>query len=165
MKFSRYVKDKINYTLGFIVYCMIIIAYTGAMQIDKDVSIVIITISLIFFVTGVIINYWKKNKYIKNIEKIMDGLDEKYLISEVIDKPKREENLAYYKLLKRANKSMLENVTDVKNTQKEYKEYIESWVHEIKIPITSAKLLCENNKSEITNKIDEEIEFVVCKIG
>lgn len=84
MKFSRYVKDKINYTLGFIVYCMIIIAYTGAMQIDKDVSIVIITISLIFFVTGVIINYWKKNKYIKNIEKIMDGLDEKYLISEVI---------------------------------------------------------------------------------
>ncbi|HJJ16292.1 MAG TPA: hypothetical protein OIM60_07840 [Clostridiaceae bacterium] len=56
MKFSRYVKDKINYTLGFIVYCMIIIAYTGAMQIDKDVSIVIITISLIFFVTGVIIN-------------------------------------------------------------------------------------------------------------
>ena len=55
---------------------------------------------------------------------------------------------------------MLENVTDVKNTQKEYKEYIESWVHEIKIPITSAKLLCENNKSEITNKIDEEIEEI-----
>ena len=55
---------------------------------------------------------------------------------------------------------MLENVTDVKNTQKEYKEYIESWVHEIKIPITSAKLLCENNKSDITNKIDEDIEEV-----
>lgn len=160
MKFSKYVKDKINYILGFIVYCMIIVAYTSAMQIDKDVSIVIITISLIFCVSGFIINYWKKNKYIKNIENIMDGLDEKYLISEVIDKPKREENLAYYKLLKRANKSMLENVNEVRNAQKEYKEYIESWVHEIKIPITSTKLLCENNKSEITNKIDEEIEEI-----
>lgn len=160
MKFSRYVKDKINYILGFIIYCMIIIVYTRAMQVDKNVSVVIITISLIFFVAGFIINYWKKNKYIKNIENIMDGLEEKYLISEVIKKPKREENLAYYKLLKRANKSMLENVTDVKNAQKDYKEYIESWVHEIKIPITSAKLLCENNKSEITNKIDEEIEEI-----
>lgn len=50
MKFSRYIKDKINYILGFIVYCMIIIAYTRAMQVDKDISIVIITISLIFFV-------------------------------------------------------------------------------------------------------------------
>lgn len=160
MRFSKYIKDKVNYILGFIVYCMIIIAYTSAMQVDKDVSIVIITISLIFFVSGFIINYWKKNKYIKNIENIMDGLDEKYLISEVIKKPKREENLAYYKLLKRANKSMLENVTEVRNAQKEYKEYVESWVHEIKIPITSAKLLCENNKSEITNKIDEEIEEI-----
>ena len=160
MKFSRYVKDKINYILGFIIYCMIIIVYTRAMQVDKNVSVVIITISLIFFVAGFIINYWKKNKYIKNIENIMDGLEEKYLISEVIKKPKREENLAYYKLLKRANKSMLENVTDVKNAQKDYKEHIESWVHEIKIPITSAKLLCENNKSEITNKIDEEIEEI-----
>lgn len=33
-------------------------------------------------------------------------------------------------------------------------------MHEIKIPITSSKLLCENNKSEITNKIDEEIEEI-----
>lgn len=55
---------------------------------------------------------------------------------------------------------MLENVTDIKEKQKDYKEYIESWVHEIKIPITSAKLLCENNKSDITNKIDEDIEEV-----
>ncbi len=55
---------------------------------------------------------------------------------------------------------MLENVTNVRVARKDYKEYIESWVHEIKIPITSSKLLCENNKSEITNKIDEEIEEI-----
>ena len=90
----------------------------------------------------------------------MDRLDEKYLIAEVIKKPTQEENLAHYKILKRANKSMLENVSNVKAMQKDYKEYIESWVHEIKIPITSSKLLCENNKSEITNKIDEEIEEI-----
>ena len=72
----------------------------------------------------------------------------------------RKENLAYYKILKRANKSMLENVTKINTIQKDYKDYIESWVHEIKIPITSAKLICENNKSEITNKIDEEIEEI-----
>ena len=55
---------------------------------------------------------------------------------------------------------MLENVNRVKEIQKDYKEYIESWVHEIKIPITSAKLLCENNKSEITDKIEDEVEEI-----
>jgi len=160
MKFTKYIKDKINYILGFITYCIIIIGYMKAMKIDNNAIIIIVTISFIFSIIALISNYLSKNKYLKEINKIMDGLDEKYLISEVIKKPTREENLAHYKILKRANKSMLENVSNVKAMQKDYKEYIESWVHEIKIPITSSKLLCENNKSEITNKIDEEIEEI-----
>lgn len=160
MSFWGYVKDKINYILGFIIYLIIIIFYLKAMQLDEDISIIICCISFIFFISGFLGTYFIKNRYYKNIEKIMDGLDEKYLISEVIKKPKREERLVQYNILKRANKSMIENVSDVRDSKMEYKEYIESWVHEIKIPITSAKLLCENNKSDITNKIDEEIEEI-----
>lgn len=160
MNFGRYVKDKINYILSFIVYGLIIIFFLYAMEISKDIIIIVISISFIFAFTGFIISFYNKNKTFKNINNIIDKLDEKYLISEIINKPKREEKLAYYNILKKANKSMIENVTDIKNHQKEYKEYIESWVHEIKIPITSAKLLCENNKNDITNKIDEEVEEI-----
>ena len=117
-------------------------------------------ISSVLFTVTFIITFVRKNKYIKGINNILDSLNEKYLISEVMDKPKREENLAYYRILARSNKSMLENVNRVKEIQKDYKEYIESWVHEIKIPITSAKLLCENNKSEITDKIEDEVEEI-----
>ncbi len=160
MNFWGYVKDKANYILLFITYCIILILYAEAMQISHNFISVIITISFIFTSISFVVTYLKKNKYISEINNTIDGLDEKYLISEVIKKPKREENLAYYKILKIANKSMLENVAKVKIAQKDYKDYIESWVHEIKIPITSSKLLCENNKSEITNKIDEEIEKI-----
>ena len=160
MSFWGYVKDKINYILAFVIYCVIVIFYAEAMRINSNFIIVIIFISFVFASIGFIINYLRKNKYINEINNIIDNLEEKYLISEVIEKPKREENLAYYKILKRANKSMLENVTKINTVQKDYKDYIESWVHEIKIPITSAKLICENNKSEITNKIDEEIEKI-----
>ena len=160
MSFLGYIKDKANYILAFIVYCIIVIFYAKAMQINNNFIIVIIAISFAFASIGFVVNYLRKNKYINEINSIIDGLEEKYLIAEVIEKPKREEDLAYYKILKRTNKSMLENVTKVKTTQKDYKDYIESWVHEIKIPITSAKLLCENNKSEITNKIDEEVEKI-----
>lgn len=160
MSFLGYIKDKASYILAFIVYCIIVIFYAKAMKINNNFIIVIIAISFAFASIGFIINYLRKNKYINDINGIIDSLDEKYLISEVIEKPNREEDLAYYKILKRTNKSMLENVTKVRTTQKDYKDYIESWVHEIKIPITSAKLICENNKSEITNKIDEEIEKI-----
>lgn len=113
MRFINYIKDKINYILGFMVYCLLILLYAYAMQVDKNFILVMITISCLFFLIGFLVTYWRKNKYITSIEKIIDGLQEKYLLSEVMDKPRREENLAYYRILKKANKSMLENVTKI----------------------------------------------------
>ena len=160
MKLSEYIKDKINYILALAIYIIIISTYLKAISLTYSTISIVIFITLTFFVLAFLISYYKTSKYLKNIEKTMDKLPEKYLITEIWQKPRGAEKLAYYKILKRANKSMLENVTDIKEKQKDYKEYIESWVHEIKIPITSAKLLCENNKTVITNKIDEDIEEV-----
>ena len=160
MKFTKYIKDKIYYILAFIIYIILISIYLKAMETEIPAIIIVVAISTIFFCVGFIISYLKSNKYLKDIDKMMDNLTEKYLITEIMPKPSRAERLAYYRILKKANKSMLENISIIKQQQKDYKEYIESWVHEIKIPITSVKLLCENNKSDITTKIDEEIEEI-----
>ena len=42
----------------------------------------------------------------------------------------------------------------------DYKEYIELWIHEIKIPIATSKMIIENNKNEITKSIDEELDKI-----
>ena len=55
---------------------------------------------------------------------------------------------------------MLENVNTYKRLQEDYKEYIELWIHEIKIPIATSKLIIENNKNEITKSIDEELDEI-----
>ena len=52
---------------------------------------------------------------------------------------------------------MLENVNKYKHLTEDYKEYIELWIHEIKIPIATSKLIIENNKSKETKSIDEEL--------
>ena len=44
--------------------------------------------------------------------------------------------------------------------QEEYREYIEMWVHEIKTPIASSKLLIENNYNGLTRKIDIQIDRI-----
>ena len=55
---------------------------------------------------------------------------------------------------------MIENVNKYKKIQEEYKEYIELWIHEIKIPIATSKMIIENNKSEAGRSIDEELDKV-----
>lgn len=42
----------------------------------------------------------------------------------------------------------------------DYKEYIELWIHEIKLPIAASKMIIQNNKNEVTKSIDEELDKV-----
>ena len=55
---------------------------------------------------------------------------------------------------------MAEHVNEYKFANEEYKEYIELWIHEIKTPIAVSKMIVENNPSEVTKNINEEIEKV-----
>lgn len=97
----------------------------------------------------------------KQMDKLMDlvyKLEERYLISEVMEKPQRADDQIYYQVLKLSGKSMLEQIETVKRERMEYKEYIEQWVHEIKTPITAMKLICENHRSAFTNELLVELE-------
>lgn len=97
----------------------------------------------------------------KQMDKLMDlvyKLEERYLISEVMEKPQRADDQIYYQLLKLSGKSMLEQIETVKRERMEYKEYIEQWVHEIKTPITAMKLICENHRYALTNELLVELE-------
>lgn len=55
---------------------------------------------------------------------------------------------------------MKDEVADLKRNINDYKEYIETWVHEIKTPIASARLILENDEGYINKSVLEEIEKV-----
>ena len=106
------------------------------------------------------IEYYNKNKFYKVLKENMEELEEKYLISEIIKNSNFEEGKILKETLQDAGKSMLENVDKYKFSQQDYKEYIELWIHEIKMPIATSKMIIENNKNEVTKSIDEEIDKI-----
>ena len=55
---------------------------------------------------------------------------------------------------------MHEKVNYYKDEQSEYREYIETWVHEIKTPIASAKLILDNDDSILSKRVGYEIKRV-----
>ena len=63
------------------------------------------------------------------------GKDKKYLLPEIIKRPKSYEEQILYDVLRESNRAMHEHVNEYKIMQREYREYIETWVHEIKTPI------------------------------
>ncbi|WP_331496880.1 sensor histidine kinase [Romboutsia ilealis] len=90
----------------------------------------------------------------------MENLDKKYLLPEVLNESNFIEGEEINYIFKVLSRDMHENVKYYKNIQEEYREYIETWVHEIKTPIASTKLLIENNTNEITRKIDTQMDKI-----
>ena len=63
------------------------------------------------------------------------------------------------KVIKALSRDMHENVKHYREIQEEYREYIETWVHEIKTPIASSKLLIENNNNDVTNYVEQVLYY------
>ncbi|MCC8022362.1 MAG: sensor histidine kinase [Clostridiales bacterium] len=105
-------------------------------------------------------SYVRLRRYFREQEARLEELDQKHLIVEVMDQPITWEGRAYLRILKRAGKSMIEEVTRARSQRDEYREYIEQWVHEIKVPITTISLICENNKSDTTRRILPQLEQI-----
>ncbi|MBW7571774.1 sensor histidine kinase [Caproiciproducens faecalis] len=93
------------------------------------------------------------NELLRNLEK----LDKKYLISEMLDEPSFCEGKLLCECVKTACKAMNDEIAGYRHASQEYREYIETWVHEVKTPISSSKLMIENNKNEVTLSLNEEL--------
>lgn len=53
---------------------------------------------------------------------------------------------------------MLEEISAVQRAHREYQEYIEQWVHEIKTPIAAMKLFVENQQGERKRQLFQQLE-------
>ena len=160
MDFKLFFKEKVITILlllfGIITIEIFLMAYNVGMFIKIYIPLIIIGLYMI----SIIIEYFKRKKFYDNLLKILEELDEKYLITEIIKTPNFLEGQIFKNSLEQIDKSMLENVNKYKYMTEDYKEYIELWIHEIKIPIATSKMVIENNKNAITKSIDEELDKV-----
>ena len=160
MSIFEYIKER----LIFLIINLIMFLLIGILMKIAIVSIsIIFALFLIWFVPVAIymfLEFIKFNRYLKNLTDTVEGLDKKYLLSELIKEPRFQEERIITEVLKECNKSMHENVKHYRDDQMEYREYIETWVHEIKTPIASTKLILENDDSNLSSRINYEMKRV-----
>ena len=160
MKFKEYLKDNI---LNFMLLTFTVISIEILLMI-YNISVLIriyIAVSiLLIYLLGLSISYYKKKKFYEKVLKILEDIDKKYLLPEMIDAPDFLEGKILKRVIEDMGKAMTEHVNEYKFLTEDYKEYIELWIHEVKIPIATSKMIIENNKNEVTKNIDEELDKI-----
>ena len=142
--------------LGMLALALFLIASGNGIQ----TVLFVLVVWLIILISCLLLFYYSRKKYLDKLLDMTEKLDERYLLPEIMQEPERADEQVFYQIMKMAEKSMLERIGEVQRERKEYKEYIEQWIHEVKTPITAIKLICENNRCSFTRELMAELENI-----
>ena len=160
MSFIEYFKDKVI----FIIINIIVLVITSYLLFGLNVSsyaiFIICILNFLASISFFIYDCLRKSKYYSSLLKRLDELDKKYFIGDVATEEDFLEGKILFEIISQATKSMKDDISEAIRNSNDYKEYIELWVHEIKTPIATCKLLIENNDNEVTESIGEEVTKV-----
>ena len=159
MKLSAFLRDK-SLLLLLHLTCMALLA--GFLHITGCAAANIALICILWLMilgTWLLAAYLRRKKYFQEASQILDRMDKRYLLGEMLPPSSSLEDKLYREMIRRSNKSVIENIRRLEDADREYREYLESWVHEIKAPITAISLLCENGNSK-TSAISETFRSI-----
>lgn len=160
MSGKQYLKNQLPVILinllGMLALALFLIASDNPIQ----TVLFILAVWSIVLVLSLLAFYFSRKKYLNKLLNMTEQLEERYLLPEIMQVPERADEQVFYQIMKMAEKSMLERIGEVQRERREYKEYIEQWIHEVKTPITAMKLLCENNRSPFSREVLAELENI-----
>lgn len=156
MNFIDFLKDKL---LLFLLHfsCMGLLSlFLYITGYSMDCSLIILCFWILILLIRTLTEYFKRKQYFHQIESVMEQIDQRFLLGELMPDSFRLEDRLYRKLICNSNKSVIERIHQIEDQQRDYREYIETWVHEIKAPITAVALICENHKDDVSRRISLE---------
>ena len=166
MKLSDYLKDKFFIiVLVFLTY-FIIYAFMIGFKIIGEFKLCFTVLYFLLFLILFLYDFGRKYFFYQEILSKLNLLEEKYLICELVNKPNFLDGEILYQMLYEINKSMNENIRDYREKINDFKEYVELWIHEVKLPLSALLLYTHNKKADKTlaceiQRIDNYLEQIL----
>ena len=160
MKTKDFFRMEYAQILIYIVFLGLLEVLLFIFEVNYFLMIYLLLIGLILEGVYLCQRYMKKYRYYKKVKAKLDILEQKCMITEMLELPVFAEGEFLYEILQTCNKSMNDEILKYKIEAAGYREYIEMWIHEVKTPLAATRLILENHPSEITRAMDEEMQQI-----
>ena len=128
------------WTCGVLLSCFVL-TVAGA---PVSIVAVAVGVSFIFGMLGIVIEYARRRRFLHQLERAAEELESPAWVQEMVQCPTYAEGELEYEVLRRVGKAACDEVAEGRRQTDDYRDYIESWVHEAKLPLAAAHLILEN---------------------
>lgn len=159
MTFKEYLRDRRTFLLINVILITAAMAYLLIFDIPVlAISFIAIGWFAAFFIY-MFFSFWRRRDYFAGFEGLIEDVPVRQIVP-MLDPPPFSEAKPFYRLLTAMGDKTEAELSVSQQQQREYREYIETWVHEIKNPISALKLIIEADRARlgpVTGELGEEI--------
>lgn len=102
----------------------------------------------LFQALGIGLDYLQRRRFLHQLEECADELERPLWALEMVDRPGYAAGAVAYDALQAVSRAANEEVAEANRRLADYRDYIETWVHEAKSPLAAAHLALENMAAE-----------------
>lgn len=121
--------------------CIFVATVSGA-SLGATVLMALLIVGAAF--VAQIVDYRRKLPFYTDLAECIDDVEHPLWITEMVDAPDYLEGRLAYEALRTVSKAANDDVAEYRRQTQEYREYVETWVHEAKSPLAAAHLMLEN---------------------
>ena len=159
MSYFRYLREHAGWIAIWLFLVFSIEIFMLTMRGASGLMLFIAATVTVGILLGTYLDYRRIKKFLEGLEESAEGLDQKYLLPEMLQNDGNQEEEKYKEIIRDMEHSMADHVAEHRRRSDDYKEYVETWVHEVKIPIAAAKMLIENHKNEPVKEVGIDTEI------
>lgn len=160
MKLKDYMGDRIVSFLCFIAAESLALGLLWLIEVPLLFAAFTAGIFFVFFFISLIWDYRRRSRYYNRLLTLLAHLDEKTLLMEIAEPPRFLDAEIISHILRQNNKYQNDVIAAMEEEGRNYRDFLDTWVHEIKTPITLARLIVGNEKNLTTLKIDDELRKI-----
>jgi len=144
MSFFRYLLDKILpiawIVIGIVAWTIFAVLASVERFIIFTTDLCVVGAVLLFF----ILDFCLLRHRLRRLQTIAETMEEKYLLGEVLPRPVSGVEREYFFVMRKLSHTVIDEVELAKSEREEFCDYVESWIHEIKTPLTACSLILAN---------------------
>jgi len=123
MKFIDFIKDRVMllFLQGFAMF--LLAGFLYATGYPTAYGAVIFLCWLLVLLAYLAVEYYRRKRYFKQMEEVLEHVDQRYLLGELMPESFRLEDHIYQDMIRKSNKSVIERIRQIEAEQKDYRHF------------------------------------------
>ena len=159
-RFIPYLRDRIAFIIAFLSFGIIMTLMMIVMRTALDAIILLDATMIMLLIASLACDFVRRKGFWRNVEDVSGSIDKVEHFGDLMDDPSFLEGEIAKDSLDELSKCAEAEICELRQNHRSYSEYIEQWVHDIKTPIATSKLILNQEHGAEADALRQEVERI-----